>query len=1295
MADNRVNPLNPPVPLTPARRPGVRSPSRSPERNTGPSYQPIDPLLSNLSPESTLEALTSTDAVPNNEKDAHDILSKSISQVSPAERALGVRAAIAAQRLDLWYKKIQTWEWPKKQDAQRGKGFVPPSGSNGASSEEAGSGPEYYGCLPAEVVGEYEDRIEDIRDGMDDLDVDELKEHVLSAHIPSWSRPSSSGSTISVPPPPLTYVQLSDFTAVITATILRALPLLSRLNSLLATWDVRLLSLRQVPGLLRGLRQTRFELNSSLNALKSSNPPREDDAVYSRANFLAKRAELEAKVVAVGRRMDRILDGLEGREDSLPERWIDEMEAIESDFGSWVIKAERRTVENEWRRVKQIKVDQAQRQPAASGPMETINEEEPNSVPERVAFDSRPSPSLESTSVTSTTTPSVSSTNRTPSPDAEQGPRNADADALRESDSLEDNTPTAIQSPIEPEPEQSPLAAKQSEVSAAIDGAAPSFSLSDQPDVEIPRDKTPVANPPIEPEHQQSPVALSESANDHSATVDELVPSPPTNEQSEETRPKSQSSDTLPEKTTDFHHEIGADQEEQSHTQLDSDHDKNLPISSMTASVIVQADDHESQASSAIRPINNDEGPTTLDRETTEAARIEELDSSEAGKPPSRFLNSSPTDSDHSASSTPRKAPVDPFSTEFGVESKPLTGKVSLESPIYLPKTRQEHLSPENVGKKPVRGLPSSASADSFPSDYPSLVSSPDGRYTGPTSSSGTPQMLQTPPQSHLHHSSRLTRSPSHGDHTLREDRLLRLGNQKNSPRTPAAHNRAVSLPLQRFMNEEPDLSYGGQVVSEGSSPGVTRRASVASAGSPQASRAPATRSRNNSASIPTNTLHRLAARRGTSGGDRPRSTSSSAQANGNRAAQRHSTRTSSPDRSSSAGTPRLKRQPKAYPGLGLKRNDSGSRLMDDGSAESASEKTESRSSTPARRSRKPRDQMDEKISTLLSTIPGHIRLVSSSDQDIDSSSAPLSSRPRLSARSDSRQTTSSRLSTSALPMTLTPAPSHRRHSYTPTPEQNLMKVYHLHRGGESVPTKLFVRIIGEEEGRVMVRVGGGWADLGEYLREYAIHHGRRSLTETPRVEVKNYSPNYTPGYSPSMSSDRGTPRPPSVISARPSSSISVRKKRRSSNVSTIPDLNISEALDDTTSPVSPFSSHRRLSVSSNTSFGATSFASEARAGSATPSALNASLAPSTPLGMAGPKPRSRQVSMSPESEAWVEGVLGQARRHSSLHPHKLGGLSAGDRDMARTPTLAKSRSIGDLASSKRVVLRGLKDRNV
>lgn len=238
-----------------------------------------------------------------------------------------------------------------------GKGFLPPTDSSAAGnasesssgSHPSGDGVEYYGSLPADVVEQYEQRIEEIRDGMDNLDVEELKEHVLNAHIPSRSRPSSSTSTVSVPPP-LTYVQLSDFTAVVTATILRALPSLSRLNSLLSTWDVRLLVLRQIPGLLRQLRFTRSALDDSFHALRTTNPSAGPDATLSESYIRAEHAKLESAVVAVGRRMDRALDGLEGRMDSLPEAWIDELESLEADFAAWAVEAERYRLRIEWLR---------------------------------------------------------------------------------------------------------------------------------------------------------------------------------------------------------------------------------------------------------------------------------------------------------------------------------------------------------------------------------------------------------------------------------------------------------------------------------------------------------------------------------------------------------------------------------------------------------------------------------------------------------------------------------------------------------------------------------------------------------------------------------------------------------------------------------------------------------------------------------------------------------------------------------------------------------------------------------
>lgn len=96
----------------------------------------------------------------------------------------------------------------------------------------------------------------------------------------------------------------------------------------------------------------------------------------------------------------------------------------------------------------------------------------------------------------------------------------------------------------------------------------------------------------------------------------------------------------------------------------------------------------------------------------------------------------------------------------------------------------------------------------------------------------------------------------------------------------------------------------------------------------------------------------------------------------------------------------------------------------------------------------------------------------------------------------------------------------------------------------------------------------------------------------------------------------------------------------------------------------------------------------------------------STPLGLAGPKPRSRQLSMSPEGEAWIQDVLQQTRRSGSSNPPPFPLNNAPD--YAEPPESVDGslpdisvpkkgrRSVSDIGttgSSRRVALRGLESR--
>ncbi|KAL3711047.1 hypothetical protein TMatcc_004844 [Talaromyces marneffei ATCC 18224] len=317
--------------------PSPHSPLRSPKRRQHLRHLPVDedPLLGKLSPEAILDALAAINAVTRHEGHAKDLLTRSISQASPDDRLLGARAAIAAKRLREWLKELQVWQWPKGLSIQQGKGFITPLDNQS----------EFWGSLPAHLVVEYEARLEQIRDGMEGLNVDELKEHIMNVHVPGRSRPSSAHSALSaISAPPFTHVQLSDFTAVITATILRALPTLARLNVLFDNWTVRLLVLRQIPGLLTSLDTARAFLDCTLLATQES----QRNKRYSMLDSNSGREKLVQLIGTAGSRMDTVLDALEGREDSIPEAWIDRMDALETDFANWVQLTGKMAIEKVW-----------------------------------------------------------------------------------------------------------------------------------------------------------------------------------------------------------------------------------------------------------------------------------------------------------------------------------------------------------------------------------------------------------------------------------------------------------------------------------------------------------------------------------------------------------------------------------------------------------------------------------------------------------------------------------------------------------------------------------------------------------------------------------------------------------------------------------------------------------------------------------------------------------------------------------------------------------------------------------
>lgn len=185
--------------------------------------------------------------------------------------------------------------------------------------------------------------------------------------------------------------QLNDFTAVATVTILQLLPLVSQLTDMLDKWCLRLSVLQIVPLFLQRLKDAQVALQSAWNALDvlEGHIPRWDEQLFgkpevekvkprankvgpshagrnrtdsmaprvfsdlTRGEFNIIRLILEDKIASAGQPLDRMLDALEGQEDTMPSSWIDRMEEVEADYGNWVVEAEKvvRINETEQRKV--------------------------------------------------------------------------------------------------------------------------------------------------------------------------------------------------------------------------------------------------------------------------------------------------------------------------------------------------------------------------------------------------------------------------------------------------------------------------------------------------------------------------------------------------------------------------------------------------------------------------------------------------------------------------------------------------------------------------------------------------------------------------------------------------------------------------------------------------------------------------------------------------------------------------------------------------------------------------------
>jgi hypothetical protein len=362
------SPLRLAPPMTPRRAPSpTMSPGGRRSRMLGISEEG---RLRDLTPDTTLRAFTQRPMPFDTSCDEYRIFS-CIDSLTPAERDLGARVAKAAQRLKSWCSEIEQWGWSgsfeqpsQEYREKRRRSLELRIREHVGDADLTNALPplEYWGSLLSVEVESHEARLDDIEDEMLKLDVEELKEHVLDMHPSGRSRPSSAGYEASRQ----LYKPMDDFSFLITQTLLSALPHHAQLKDRLSTWTARISTLRQVPRYLDDLSTAQKAMRLGWDAI---DPPTDtsDEAFAQWKNAVDTIAGvLGNKVSDLGKRLDSMLDTLEGRDDCIPDNWIDTFEGIETDYGRWSHVSRRKVLDFDVRRKWEQKTPTSQKASAAS-----------------------------------------------------------------------------------------------------------------------------------------------------------------------------------------------------------------------------------------------------------------------------------------------------------------------------------------------------------------------------------------------------------------------------------------------------------------------------------------------------------------------------------------------------------------------------------------------------------------------------------------------------------------------------------------------------------------------------------------------------------------------------------------------------------------------------------------------------------------------------------------------------------------------------------------------------------------
>lgn len=1260
--------------------------SQSPSRRQYFTNQELNPLLSDLSPSSTLEALQSNDILRTGGETGKSFIQESVASASTSERAWGIKAALTGKKVREWYTEIGGWAWPgfdqpplaestnRHAQHHRGHSDRSVSAETTRSSGSNVNGKQKVEALSSKLIHEYEERIEIIRDDLETLEIEDLKDYVRNTHFKASSRRSSLNYSQASFALETDYDHLDDFTAVITATIVQALPTISRLERLLNTWSTRLLVLRQVPSFLADLDAGRESMVSASIAIGAHNAqPTKQRSDFSRKAFSDIRAVLQDQIAELGRRLDRMLDLLEGSADTLPDAWVDELDNMENQYSAWVVKAERLAMNKEIRLWKDYTQDHTDE-------LLDLGMERP----------------LDIQHTTSTLDIGAQFDEIRRQADSEfDMTRQAPAETVKPENGADEFSTEHSAGPFDLEPFSSRSAlpkqdlSNEAQVRRRVGNSAESQSFDGF------SDGLGISSLPIRSSHRPTPLILADSEanlkrpdSPDTASDSSGSGSATSNYSSNKSSPKIESA-VVAEYMGSPVRVTSPPLLNREHITQETEGGGARMIQNGASSDLVSKNARRSGGPGHVRT----RSASLQSFEVVPKHEIRRIQVRRSGSYSSALSLSDPecglvrpsklptTSAPHHGEPEALRKDTPLPASENGKNqqsSAPAPAPAQNPDPILdMPKQQPLYHPPPPVSVR------SSVSAQSSNGDFRtpkqqflyhppppvSVRSSMSSQSSNGEFQTSKQQSLYYPPPAGSVGSSVSAQSSNGKSHTPKQQSLyhLPLAGSVGLSVSAQSSNGESHTPKQQYLyHPPPPVSVRSSMSARSSSgefhmpkqqdlyhppPPVAVRSSMSTQISNEGSYTPKEQP----------LYHRpppVSARSSISAQSSDWESSTSKQQLPYHSPPAIPPRPTQPaqslDQELDLAEHRISyHSPPPVPPRSAHRFE---QVSDLGPGATPVEIRQMKMGDPigghiAEHVRRPPttlspsnldDQLEERISSILTELPTQIRLTSGPEPDapevkcFDSPSDSRTPKTHTPPWRLKRTQTSTPLPS----MTLAPAQPKSSKSRSQNGEPDI-KLYHLHQTGKTAPIKLFVRLVGEGGERVMVRIGGGWADLGEYLREYASHHGRRSVSDSP-FDIQGLPS--SPLTNQSTSRSRPGSRPASRLGSTPGSTPG---SRPTSPTSSTKQSFANRLARQQTSPAI-FDSPR--TPQSDASLRNSPFIPWAGTDEASPS-----------LGLAGPK--TKNVDISPEGQAWVDELMEQARQSG---PEKTGGSESTIGDLGK-----------------------------